>query len=148
MESQQQGCYGITRTGMNLKGVHSCTCKVRRGYSNSGVIPTICTLTAIFLPRQGSAELLWYHRIGWLTTMHNPYFSSCPPCCFEFELQCSEDNAAKFAERNYSTIPRHLREITMVLPAVSQVQGAWHWWLWLAYGHKIILSRVERIHHL
>ena len=32
--------------------------------------------------------------------MHNPYFSSCPPCCFEFELQCSEDNAAKFAEHN------------------------------------------------
>jgi len=32
--------------------------------------------------------------------MHNPYFSSCPPCCFEFELQCCEDNAAKFAEHN------------------------------------------------
>jgi len=34
--------------------------------------------------------------------MHNPYFRSCPPCCFEFELQCCEDvdNAAKFAEHN------------------------------------------------
>ena len=31
--------------------------KVRRGYSDSGVIPTICISTAIFLPKQGSAEL-------------------------------------------------------------------------------------------
>jgi len=71
--------------------------KGRRGYSDNRVILTICTLTAIFLPRQGSAELSRYHRTGWLTTMHNPYFSSCPPCCFEFELQCCEDNAVKLA---------------------------------------------------
>ena len=25
-------------------------------------------------PRQGSPELLWYHRTGWLTAMHNSYF--------------------------------------------------------------------------
>jgi len=62
-------------------------CKVRWGYSDSGIIPTICNSAAIFLPRQGSAELLWYHRI--------------PPSCFEFELQCCKD---KFAEHNWFDI--------------------------------------------
>jgi len=44
----------------------------QRGYSDKFAPSS----TAIFLPRQGSTELLWYHRTGWLTTMHNSYFSS------------------------------------------------------------------------
>ena len=79
-------------------------------FRQRGYIPTICTSTAIFLPRQGSTELLWYRRTCWLTTVHNSYFSSCPACCFGFELQYCEDKAAKFAENNLIWIPLHTRK--------------------------------------